>query len=130
MATKITVSGNGVTVKFDKTLGEIKTLEKHDPKALRLYDEEKNEIFRVASTTGEGSINSIGAEFGSESRDEEKKAILTLMMPSEARDAKAWVEEVIGTAVLKLNKVEAQMTAALAQVNSDLAAVRESITVA
>lgn len=130
MATKIIVSGDGVTVKFDKTLSEIKTLEKHDPKALRLLDEDKNEVFRVASTTGEGSINAYGATFGSESRDDAKKAILTLIMPTEARDAKAWVEEVIGTAILKLNKVEAQMTEALSQVNNDLAAVRESITVA
>jgi hypothetical protein len=130
MATKIIVSGDGVTVKFDKTLDEIKTLEKHNPKALRLFDEDKNEVFRVASISGEGSINAYGATFGSESRDDAKNAILTLIMPSEARDAKAWVEEVIGTAILKLNKVEAQMTEALTQVNSDLAAVRESITVA
>lgn len=130
MATKIIVSGNGVTVKMDKALADIKTLEKHNPKALRLYDEDKNEIFRVASTTGEGSINAYGASFDGESRDDAKNAILTLMMPTEARDAKAWVEEVIGTAVLKLNKVEAQMTEALAKVNSELTTVRESITVA
>lgn len=127
---KITIAGDAMVVESAHTLETIKTLEKYRPKALSLFDEDgKTEIFKVGSTTGKGSINAYGASFGGVSHNDGKKATITMMIPEKVADAKAYAEETIGVAIIYLNRVEAQFESAIASVNTEKAAVRESITV-
>ena len=127
---QIIIAGDAMVVKAAYTLETIRTLEKYRPKALSLFDDDgKTEIFRIGTTTGKGSINSYGASFGSSSKDDEKKAIITLEIPSGTEDAKTYAEDVIGIAILYLNRVEEQFADALASVENEKATVRENITV-
>ncbi|MBQ7044472.1 MAG: hypothetical protein IJN78_07690 [Clostridia bacterium] len=127
---RIIIAGDAMVVESAHTLETLKTLEKHRPKALTLYDEDgKTEIFKVGTTTGKGSIGSMGASFGSVSKNGEKKAIITMEIPANTADAQAYAEDVVGTAIINLNKVEAQFEAALAAVDTEKATIRESITV-
>ncbi len=127
---QIIIAGDAMVVKSAYTLETIRTLEKYRPKALSLFDDDgKTEIFRIGTTTGKGSINSYGASFGSSSKDDEKKAIITLEIPSGTEDAKTYAEDVIGIAILYLNRVEEQFADALASVENEKATVRENITV-
>ena len=128
---KITIVGDAMVITSSKTLEDIKLLERYRPKALALYTEDgKEETFRVGTTTGVGSIGTYGASFGSVSHDEDKLATITMNIPSGIEDAINYVEDVIGTAIISLNKVEEQFDDALAEVRAEKAEVRSNITIA
>lgn len=74
------IAGDAMVVESAHTLETIKTLEKHNPKALTLLDDDgKTVVFRVGTTTGKGNINAYGASFGSASKNADKKAIITIL---------------------------------------------------
>lgn len=131
---EIIIAGDAIVVTSAKTLEDIKTLEKYNPKALRLFetndDGKKEEVFCVGSTCGYGSINQYGASFGSVTHDDQKLATITMCVPRGTVDAVEYAAETIGMAVVMLNKVEEQFEEALAKVAADKATVRENITVA
>lgn len=125
---KIKVAGNALVVESSKKFDEIKLLEKYRPNALVLFEEDgKTEKFRVGTTKGEGSIGKYGASFGGAAKDNSGKAVITMMMPEGVTDAKEYAEDVIGVAIILLNKVEEQFASALEEVNAEKAKVRESI---
>lgn len=127
---KIIIAGDAMVVESGYTLETIKTLENYRPKALVLYEEDgKTEAFKVGTTNGDGTINAFGASFGSASKNGEKKAIITMKLPADTADAKAYAEKTVGTAIINLNKVEAQFADALAAVEAEKETIRESITV-
>lgn len=127
---RIIIAGDAMVIESAHTLDTIKTLEKHNPKALTLLDDDgKTVIFKVGTTSGKGNINVYGASFGSASKNDEQKAIITMELPADTTDAKAYAEDFVGTAIIKLNAVEAQFEAALADVEAEKATIRESITV-
>lgn len=127
---KIHVVGNALVIKSGCKLEDIKTLEKYNPKALALYDEEGKVTFKVGTTTAQGSINQYGASFRDASMDDEKKATITLAIPAGITNAAEYAEEVVGVAILNLNKVEEGVGEAIAEVAAERAKIRESITVA
>lgn len=127
---RIIIAGDAAIVESAYTLEQIKTLEKYRPRALTLLDEDgKTVVFKVGTTTGKGSINNYGASFDSESRNEGRKAIITLSIPKEVLDAETFVEDVIGVSIISLNRVEEQFDAALASVEEERQTVRANITV-
>lgn len=131
---KITIAGDSVVITSSATLEQIKMLEKYNPKALRLVekndDGEKEETFRVCSTSGRGSINAYGASFGSTTHDAEKLATITMEIPAGTADAVNYVAEKFGAAIIALNKVEGQFAPAAAAVADEKAKVLAAITVA
>ena len=128
---KIKIVGDVCVIESTQTLESIKTLEKYNPKALFLYEEDedgkKKQVFRVCSTPGKGSIGQYGASFGSESHDGRGVATITMCLPEDIDDAKEYVADAVGLAIVRLNKVEEQFTEALAKVDADKAAVLENI---
>lgn len=131
---EIIIAGDAIVVTSSKTLEDIKTLEKYAPKALRLYetneDGKKEEVFCVGSTNGEGSINQYGASFNSITHDDKKLATITMSIPHGITNAVEYTADLIGKAIIMLNKVEENLDGALEQVAADKAAVLENITVA
>lgn len=131
---KIKVVGDVMVIESTQTLDDIKTLEKYNPKALCLYepddDGKRQVVFRVASTCGKGSVNQYGAAFGSSSHDERGVATITMSLPDYVEDAREYVAEAVGLAIVKLNKVEEQFGEALAVVAADKEAVLENIELA
>lgn len=128
---KITITGDAMVVTSSQTLEDIKTLEKHRPKALALYSEDGKEVlFKVGSTVGDGNINNFGASFGSVTHNESKFATITLKVPADTGDAIKYAEETIGSAIINLNKVEKQFENALKAVMAEKEVIRNNITVA
>lgn len=132
---KITIVGDAMVVTSTKTLENIQTLEKYRPKALTLFetneDGKREAVFAVGTTNGKGSITEYGASFGSAAHDGSGLATITMAVPAGAGpDVKQAVADMVGVAIINLNKVEAQVDEALASVQSDKAAVMETITVA
>jgi len=130
-AAVIKIVGNAAVVESGHSLEDLKKVEKYRPDSLRLYEGDGNSkhvVFAVGTTKGNGTINSVGAEFG-ETTTEDGKATISMLMPEGTKEPKKWVEEHIGVAILKLNKIEAQYAPALADVAEEQAAVQAAITV-
>lgn len=127
---KIIVAGDAVVVKSNFKLSEIKSLEKHAPKALSLFDEDgKTEVFRVATTTGTGTLSAFGVSFSNESEDGNGNAVATLIIPTGIDNKKAYVEENFGSALIKLNRIEDGIKSALEAIEEELKVVREHVQV-
>lgn len=133
MAT-ITVSGNAIIVKSGFTPDEIALVAKYRPAAAALYEGEgatKEPVFGIGVTTGTGSISQLGALFSRTTTDPDGKATITLVaqFPDDA-EPKDVVAELVGTAIIQLNKLEATLPAVIEEIAAEKAAILENITVA
>lgn len=124
------IFGDSAVITSTQTLENMKVLEKHNPKALCLFEKDENdkkeEVFRI-STGPQGSLNQYGAVFAGESRDGEGFATITLSVPSDVEDVKEWAYERYGTGLMRLNKLEAALGEAVTKVNEAKATVLEAI---
>lgn len=125
----IKVAGNVAVIESAVSLDTLKRIEKYRPKALQLFDDAKEPYFAVATSKGDGSVSRYGVSFGQASFGEGRNAVVAIDIPEGVEDAKAWIEDRIGTAILNLNKVEAQLGDACAEIDVELAAIRDHITV-
>ena len=71
----------------------------------------------------------MGAEFGSEAHDGTGKATITMDLPQTDGDIKEAVAEYIGSAILDLNKLEAQLPAVIEEIDVERANVLANIDV-
>ena len=129
---KIIIAGEAVVITSALKLEDIRKVEKYRPDALVLKGGEdgKEPIFRVGVCNGTGKINKYGAEFGSETHDEEKFATITLVINGLEGDIREAVAESIGTAILNLNKLEETIPAVIAEIDAEKNAILGNITVA
>lgn len=128
---KIVIAGDAVVVTSTLKMEDIKTIEKYRPNDLVLKGGEdgKEPIFALGTTTGTGSINSVGASFGK--ADSDGKAVITMVMqgvPTEK--AKDWVADTLGAALMNLNTLEAKLPEVLSGISTQRATVMENISVA
>lgn len=131
-AASIAVVGESVVITSTITLEDYKKIAKYRPKALQLKGGEdgKEVVFVVGVTSNpKGSINKIGAEFGGETHDGEGKATITMDLPQTDGDIKEAVAEYIGSAILDLNKLEAQLPAVIEEIGVERANVLANIDV-
>ena len=127
-AAGIKVLAQTAVVASDFTREQIAEVKKYRPKAMAIIDPEtKEEVFTVCLTSGDGMINGIGAEFGS-GKTADGKACISLRIP-DGKDAKEFIEEKVGVAILNLQKVEAQWTGALQEIAEEKAAILDQIEV-
>lgn len=133
---KYVINGEAFVVTSSKTLEEIQSVEKYAPKALSLFEKDEDtgcrvEVFRVATAAkGKGGLNEFGAVFATEARDGSGCACATILLPDGVSDAKQFVKDNYGAAIVKLEQVEQQIGEALAKVAEDMAALEEKITIA
>ncbi len=131
---KITIAGDAVVVTSAIKLEDLKTIKKYRPEALTLKggEDNKEEIFKVSVTDGDGSINNFGATFGSATRDDAKLATFTMVINGlgEGADIKDVVADKIGSSIINLNKLEASLPAVIDEIAAEKASVLERITVA
>ncbi len=128
---KITVVGNAIVITSSAKLEEIKLVEKYRPEVLTLMSGEDNKdpVFRVCSTTGTGNISKYGAEFGQETRDSEKNAVITLGFEANAEDLKKAVVDAIGSEIINLTKVEKNISSVIEEIKNEEQSVLDAITI-
>lgn len=128
---KVIIAGDAVVITSDVKLEDIKLVKKYRPEALTLFEgegKEKEAVFRIG--IGCGGISKYGAEFDAETRDDEKLATLTTLIPAGTADAKAYVSNTFGRSILKLNKLEATLPGIIEEIAAEKAAIEANITVA
>ena len=131
-AASITIAGESVVITSSQKLADIKTVAKYRPKALQLKGGEdgKEVVFVIGVTSNpRGSINKVGAEFGSEAHDGSGRATITLDLPKVDGDVKEAVAEHIGSAILDLNKLEAALPEVIEEIETEKANVLANIDV-
>ena len=127
---KFVVAGGALVLTSELTLNEIMELEKHRPKALVLKDEETKDVyFKVGYGKNHNYVGANGVIFDDESRDGEKKAIVTLMLPNGIGDAVEYVADTYGSVIMNLGKVEEAAGAYLEEIAAEKEAIKQTITV-
>lgn len=127
---KVTVVGNAAVITSSVKLEDIKRVEKYRPEALILLSEDgKEPIFRVGTASGNGGISKYGVEFAEESRDSEKRAVITLGFEANTDDLKKSIVEAIGSSLIKLNKVEENIASVLGEITNEEQKLYDSIVV-
>lgn len=133
MAT-ITISGSAIVVKSTLTPDEIALVTKYRPAAAMLYEgegKEKEPVFAIGLTSGNGSISPLGAQFSRVTTDADGKATITMVGGfAEGEDPRNVVAEAVGTAIIKLNQLEETLPAIIEEIATEKAAVLENITLA
>lgn len=130
---KILVAGDAVVAKSDVTLEDLKLVKKYRPNALKVMGGEdgKEVVFKVDVTDkgGSGSINTYGATFAKATNDEEKVAVITMLVP-DGEKAEDYVSDKIGVGVLHLMKVEEALSDVIDEIKAEQQAVLDCIEVA
>lgn len=127
---KIVIAGQAVVVTSEMALEDIKTIKKYRPDALILKGGEDGKEPVFALGIGEGRINSVGASFCEATRDEAKKATLTMIAGYDGDDIEDYVSDSIGAALMNLNKLEATLPTVLEEIAAEKATIKSNITVA
>lgn len=133
MAAKFTIAGNALVITSSMSMGNLETIKKYRPKALKLMGGENNkeELFCIDVVSGgNGSISAFGACFGSATHDAEKKACITVDLGNVTGDIKDYVADKYGQAVIYLNQLEATLPAVLTEITEQKAGIIANITVA
>ena len=131
-AAGIAIVGESVVITSNLKLSDYKMIAKYRPSKLVLKggDDGKEVVFAVGVTSNpKGSINKVGAEFGSEAHDGTGRATITFDLPQTDGDVKDAVAEYIGSSILDLNKIEAILFSVIEEISAERTAVMESITV-
>ena len=128
---KIKVLGNSIVIISSVKLEDFKKVEKYRPSALTLMGGEdgKEPIFRVG--TKHSNISEYGVEFNCATRDDEKKAMLTMYYIAENEDAdvKDDIIESLGVPLLNLEKIEAIIPTVIEEIDAERASVAAKIEV-
>ena len=111
-AAHVDISGASAVLVSDVTLEDWERVEKYAPEALKIVDEEKNPLFKVATGCGGGSVNKYGVVFGTYTNDG-GKATVTLLLDEEVEDKTQAVKDIMGAALLDLNSIESELPAIL-----------------
>ena len=129
---KVTITGNAAVITSEVKLEDLKTVAKYRPDSLILKGGEdgKTPIFAIATSKGAGNITEFGAAFGGVSRDDKGLATITMMLDESVTDAKAWIADHFGGALVNIGKIEKQLPGVITEINTEKAAVMESITLA
>ena len=124
----ITIAGNCFVVTSTVSMADLELIRKHRPKALKIVDEEtKEELFAIG--IGGNSLNAVGISFGGVSNDEKKMAAVTMPIPSDVEDAAAYVAEKAGTAIINLNRIEANIGRVLDEIRAEHRRVTDNIRI-
>lgn len=126
---KTKIFGDSVVITSSVKLADLKNVAKYAPKALILKGGEdgKEEIFGISIGEGAGYINGWSANFAPSTRDAEGHATITMMIPANVTDAKDWMVEEFGGALMNLAKVEEKLPEVIAEIAANKKAVEDSI---
>ena len=126
---KIQVLGDSIVITSAIKAEDIKLVERYNPKALELRDEEGAVYFKVA--VGSGSISKYGISFGGIARDGSGAATLTLAFEgaTEPDKVKDQIADAFGVAIANLNAIEAGLPAVIEGIAAQKAEVVANITV-
>jgi hypothetical protein len=125
---KVTIAGSSYVIISTVSMADLETVKKYRPSALAITDPETKEtLFRVG--TGTNSLNDYGISFGGVSNNDAKLATATLQIPADVEDAKEYVLDKAGLALVNLEKVEGEIAEVLEGIRAERNSIAESIKI-
>ena len=123
-----TIAGNSYVIESAVSMADLETVKKYRPSALAITDPETQEtLFKVG--LGSNSVSDYGISFGGVSNDEKKLATATLTIPHDVEDAKEYVLDKAGLALVNLGKVEDGIAKALEEIRTERNTIAGNIKV-
>lgn len=128
---KVIIAGNAVVINSSMKLDDLKMIAKYRPDALTLMGGEKKDepVFSIFVADGNGNINSVGAVFGEETRDDAKLATMTMVVKPNG-DIKEYVADELGSALINLSKLEETLPSVIEEIKAERASILDSIEIA
>ena len=128
---KLTKSYQNVTIETSITKDQMKKIMTHCPESLVLKDTDTKKAIFAVEVGMPGAITSGGIRFDNITGTSGNYFVTVTEkdMPDEAEAAKTYLADTFGTILAKLNRVEAQATAALATLATEISTVTDSIVV-
>lgn len=127
---KIVIAGQAVVVTSALALEDIKKVKKYRPDALILKGGEDGKEPIFALGVGNDGINKFGASFCQETREDEKKATLTMTTTYDGDKIEDFVADELGAAIINLNKLEEKLPDVIAEIDAEKATIMSNISVA
>ena len=125
---KVTIMGSSYAIKSTISMAQLEMVQRYRPSALTIADEDtKEQIFKVG--IGANSLSEYGISFGGVSNDPEKLATATLPIPQDVEDAKQYVLDKAGLALVRLEMVESHIAEVLDEISSQQKSIADSIEV-
>lgn len=128
----VRIVGDACVITSSVKKDDLLKIQKYRPEALVLHGGEdgKEELFRIAATDRHaGKISTYGAEFGGETRDENQLATITMMINGFQDNLLEEISDMVGPALLKLNKLEETLPGILEEIDAEKAEILSAITV-
>lgn len=127
---KTKIFGEAIVITSTLKLDELKSVSKYYKEKLNLYGGEdgKELLFGIrVAPDGMGVLSADGAFFAPTSRVEGGYATITMTVPSGVEDAKKWMVDTHGGALMHLAELEKKLPDVIAKIVADEKAVAESI---
>ena len=105
---KIYIMGCAAVVESSVNLEDWQLVERYIPDALRIVNEDGEEVFRVSTDEGPGRINDENVVWG-EAVSETGKATITVLIDPAEKDKIGAVREVTDAALSSLERIERMM---------------------
>lgn len=126
---KITIGHNSFSILSEVSCADIKKAQAGRPNSVMEFEgegEKKRPVFAVS--VGAPGVNGVGVSFAVDSI-KTGKAVLELPIPAgtEMKDVKGYVADQVGFAKKHLDVIEAQIIAAISEIDADRQAVLDSI---
>lgn len=131
LAASMSVKAGMGFVVSDLSLDDIKLVEKYDPDALVIKDENGDEVYRVGTTCGVGVVCPYGVSFGAHTTNDGRAAV-SFPVPDEVSGAdaiRAWIVDKVGMSILSLGEVENAAREAAIRVKARLEEIKGALTV-
>ena len=124
----VTIAGNSYVITSTVSMADLEMITKHRPTALTITDPETKEaLFKIG--IGSNSLSDYGISFGGVSNSDEKLATATLPIPAGVEDAKEYVLDRAGIALVNLEKIEGEIAEVLGDIRTERNSIAESIKV-
>lgn len=124
---KIRIVGNAMVLTSKLKLATIQKMEKYNPKALGLYEinkDEEVEVFKIMSGKL-SSINKFGIVFAEANKD--GYAVATTLFPADIKDKKEFIKDNFATVLFMLEDLEAAIETSCAELEAAFSKLDEDI---
>lgn len=126
---KVKIMGGNYIIMSSIAAETLQRVKRFRPSALELVDPEMGTVFKI-DPDGPSNVSNHGICFGSVTNDDAKLATTAaLPVPEGDGDVKERVLDVVGMVITMLNKVEAQITPALQEIQNERTAAAGSIEI-
>lgn len=129
---RVKVVGSAAVIVSDAKLDDLKFVSKYRPEALQLFGGDDNKTLEyqvLVRDSGTGTIDANGAMFAEATNTEDGLACITMVMNGVTGNVKEWISDKLGSALIKLAKIEENLPNVIEEVKAERDSVMANIDI-